>query len=183
MANGHRHRLIGALREHKEAELYARREQTKRIAAGPLGRITSTKGLLGTLVTIGAITEDEAPQWTPEEGDPLSWTPNWPRERPNRLPCRRRINVAMLKETLVSGSLSEDDYYREFWSRKSVWDSESLSAPILKAGSTFQGDPGCPLNCWTAVSEHFPKKKRKGGRRQKRLPSLFWIPQKWAAVQ
>ena len=67
--------------------------------------------------------------------------------------------------------ISEDDYYRILES-KSVW-IQNRVGPILKA-LTFQGDPGA-RKLLDAI-EHFKKKKAPS---TKRLPSLFWIPQKW----
>ena len=119
----------GAIREHKE-KCYVRREQHHEALKTLLGGLEH--GLVGTLTTIGSITEDRA----------LSDTEKVTRIRGLLAPreTRRLLEkdpVAELKALLVS-ELDEGDYYKILES-KSVWIQNRVS-PILKA-LTFQGDP------------------------------------------
>jgi hypothetical protein len=120
----------GAIREHQE-QCYARREQHNESLKALLGGLE--RGLVGTLATIGSITEDRA----------LSDAEKVTRIRAllATRETRRLVEkdpVAELKASLLS-ELDEDDYYKILES-KSVWIQNRVS-PILKA-LTFQGDPG-----------------------------------------
>jgi len=107
----------GAIREHKE-QCYARREQRNESLKALLGGLE--QGLVGTLATIGSITEDGA----------LSDAEKVTRIR--ALLAKRQTGrllekdaVAELKASLVS-ELSEDDYYKILES-KSVWIQNRVS--------------------------------------------------------
>ena len=155
----------GALREHKE-QCYARREQRNESLKALVGYLD--QGLLGTLVTIGAITEDGA--LSDAEKIASIRTLLATRETQRLL---QKNQVAMLKEALVS-ELSEDDYYRILES-KSVW-IQNRVGPILKA-LTFQVDPGT-RRLLDAI-EHF---KEKQGAIDKTAPVTFLDPTEMAAV-
>ena len=107
------------------------------------------QGLLGTLVTIGAITEDGALSDAEKVASIRALLATRETQR-----LLQKNQVAMLKEALVS-ELSEDDYYRILES-KSVW-IQNRVGPILKA-LTFQGDPGA-RKLLDAI-EHFKKGRR-----------------------
>jgi hypothetical protein len=120
----------GAIREHQE-QCYARREQHNESLKALLAGLE--RGLVGTLATIGSLTEDRA----------LSDAEKVTRIRAllATRETRRLVEkdpVAELKASLLS-ELDEDDYYKILES-KSVWIQNRVS-PILKA-LTFQGDPG-----------------------------------------
>src|SRR5271169_3050295 len=117
----------GAIREHKE-QCYGRREQQHEALKTQLGGLE--RGLVGTLTSIGSITEDQA----------LSDTEKVTRIRAllATRETRRLLEedpVAELKASLVS-ELDEDDYYK-ILELKSVWIQNRVS-PILKA-LIFQG--------------------------------------------
>ena len=155
----------GAIREHKE-QCYTHREQRNESLKALLGGLE--RGLVGTLTTIGSITEDRE----------LSDAEKVTRIR-TLLATRetRRIldqdPVAQLKASLVS-ELSEDDYYKILES-KSVWIQNRVS-PILKA-LTFQGDPG--VRKLVDALEHF---KEKDGAVDKSAPAGFLDPEERAAA-
>ena len=153
-----------AIREHKE-QCYGRREQQHEALKTLLGGLE--RGLVGTLTSIGSITEDQA----------LSDTEKVTRIR-TLLATRetRRLleedPVAELKASLVS-ELDEDDYYK-ILELKSVWIQNRVS-PILKA-LTFQGDPG--IRKLMDAIEHF---KEKDGAVDKSAPSDFLDPEERGA--
>jgi hypothetical protein len=135
----------GAIREHKE-QCYARREQQHQALKTLLGGLE--RGLVGTLTSIGSITEDQA----------LSDTEKVTRIRAllTTRETRRLLEedpVAELKASLVS-ELDEDDYYK-ILELKSVWIQNRVS-PILRA-LTFQGDPG--VRKLVGAIEHFKEKE------------------------
>ena len=155
----------GAIREHKE-QCYARREQHNESLKALLGGLEH--GLVGTLTTIGSITEDRA----------LSDAEKVTRIRAllATRETRRLLEkdpVAELKASLVS-ELGEDDYYKILES-KSVWIQNRVS-PILKA-LTFQGDPS--VRKLVDAIEHF---KEKDGAVDKSAPTGFLDPEERAAV-
>jgi hypothetical protein len=124
---------------------------------------------VGTLTTIGSITEDSA----------LSDAEKVTRIRAllAMRDTRRLLEkdpVAELKASLVS-ELDGDDYYKILES-KSVWIQNRVS-PILKA-LTFQGDPG--VRKLVDALEHF---KEKDGAINKSAPTGFLDPEERAAVQ
>src|ERR1700675_772103 len=155
----------GAIREHKE-QCYARREQQHEALKTLLGGLE--RGLVGTLTSIGSITEDQA----------LSDTEKVTRIRAllATRETRRLLEedpVAELKASLVS-ELDEDDYYKILeW--KSVWIQNRVS-PILKA-LTFQGDPG--VRKLVDAIEHF---KAKDGGIDRSAPTGFLDPEEQTAV-
>jgi len=155
----------GAIRAHKE-QCYARRELRNESLKALLGGLE--RGLVGTLTTIGSITEDRT----------LSDTEKVTRIR--ALLVQRETRhllekdpVAELKASLVSES-DEDGYYKILES-KSVWIQNRVS-PILKA-LTFQGDPGAQR--LVNAIEHF---KEKDGMVDKSAPTAFLDPEEGAAV-
>src|SRR5271157_144237 len=146
----------GAIREHKE-QCYARRGQRNESLKALVGYLDHT--LVGTLTTIGAITEDGA----------LSDAEKVARIRAllATREARRLLQqdrVAELKASLVS-ELSEDDYNRILES-KSVWIQNRVS-PVLKALS-FQGGPD--TRKLRDAIEHF---KEKDGAIDKSAPVSF----------
>jgi hypothetical protein len=155
----------GAIRAHKE-QCYARRELRNESLKALLGGLE--RGLVGTLTTIGSITENRT----------LSDT-----EKVNRIRAllaqretRRLLEkdpVAELKASLVS-ELDEDGYYKILES-KSVWLQNRVS-PILKT-LTFQGDPGAQR--LVNAIEHC---KEKDGMVDKSAPTAFLDPEERAAV-
>jgi hypothetical protein len=155
----------GAIRAHKE-QCYARRELRNESLKALLGGLE--RGLVGTLTTIGSITENRT----------LSDT-----EKVNRIRAllaqretRRLLEkdpVAELKASLVS-ELDEDGYYKILES-KSVWIQNRVS-PILKT-LTFQGDPGAQR--LVNAIEHC---KEKDGMVDKSAPTAFLDPEERAAV-
>ena len=152
----------GAIREHQE-QCYARRGQRNESLKALLGGLE--RGLVGTLATIGSITElSDAEKVTRIRA--LLAT----RE------TRRLVEkdpVAELKASLLS-ELDEDDYYKILES-KSVWIQNRVS-PILKA-LTFQGDPG--VRKLVEAIEHF---KEKDGAVDKSAPAGFLDPEERTAV-
>src|SRR6516164_238497 len=155
----------GAIREHKE-QCYARREQLHEALKTLLGGLE--RGLVGTLTSIGSITEEEA----------LSDTEKVTRIRAllATRETRRLLEedpVAELKASLVS-ELDEDDYYK-ILELKSVWIQNRVS-PILKA-LTFQGDPG--VRKLVDAIEHF---KEKDGGVDRSAPTGFLDPEEQTAV-
>jgi TnpA family transposase len=155
----------GAIREHKE-QCYARREQRNESLKALVGYLE--RGLVGTLATIGTITED---------GD-LSDAEKVVRIRAilaTRETGRLLQNdqLVELEASLVS-ELSEDDYYRILES-KSVWIQNRVS-PILKALS-FQGEPGA-RKLLDAI-DHF---KEKDGAVDKAAPVAFLDSEEQAKV-
>jgi hypothetical protein len=155
----------GALREHKE-QCYARREKRNEALKVLLAGLE--QGLVGTLTTIGSITEDRA----------LSDAEKVTRIRAllAQRETRRLLEqdpVAELKASLVS-ELDEDDYYKILES-KSVWIQNRVS-PILKA-LNFQGDPGARK--LVDAIEHF---KDKDGVLDKSAPTGFLDAEEQAAV-
>ena len=155
----------GAIREHKE-QCYARREQQHEALKTLLGGLE--RGLVGTLTSIGSITEDQA----------LSDTEKVTRIRAllETRETRRLLEedpVAELKASLVS-ELDEDDYYK-ILELKSVWIQNRVS-PILKA-LTFQGDPG--VRKLVDAIEHF---KDKDGVVDRSAPTGFLDPEERVAV-
>ena len=155
----------GAIREHKE-QCYARREQQHEALKTLLGGLE--RGLVGTLTSIGSITEDQA----------LSDTEKVTRIRAllETRETRRLLEedpVAELKESLVS-ELDKDDYYK-ILELKSVWIQNRVS-PILKA-LTFQGDPG--VRKLVDAFEHF---KEKDGGVDRSAPTGFLDPEEQTAV-
>jgi hypothetical protein len=155
----------GAIRDHKE-QCYARREQRNELLKALLGGLE--RGLIGTLTSIGAITDDRA----------LSDAEKVKRIRA-LLAARetRRLldpeQIAELKTSLV-GELSEDDYYKILVS-KSVWAQNRVS-PILKA-LTLQGDAS--VRKLLDGIEHF---KDKDGAVDKSAPVAFLDPEERVAV-
>ena len=137
----------GALREHKE-QCYARREQQHEALKTLLGGLEH--GLLGTLTTIGSITEDRVLS----DAEKLDRIRALLAQRETRR-LLEKDSIAELKASLVSG-LSEDDYYKILES-KSVWIQNRVSS-ILKM-VTFQGDPG--VRKLVDAIEHF--KEQDGG--------------------
>ena len=126
------------------------------------------QGLVGTLTTLGTITEDQR----------LSDTEKVTRIRAllAQRETRRLLEkdpVAELKASLVS-ELDEDDYYKILES-KSVWIQNRVS-PILKA-LTFQGDPAARK--LVDAIEHF---KEKDGAVDKSAPTAFLEPEERAAI-
>lgn len=120
----------GAIREHKE-QCYARRERQHEALKTLLSGLEH--GLVGTLTTVGNITEDRA----------LSDAEKVTRNRAllAKQETRRLLEkdpVSELKASLV-GALGENDYYK-IRESKSVWIQNRVS-PIPKA-LTFQGEPG-----------------------------------------
>jgi hypothetical protein len=112
----------GAIREHKE-QCYARREQQHEALKTLLGGLE--RGLVGTLTSIGSITEDQA----------LSDTEKVTRIRAllETRETRRLLEedpVAELKASLVS-ELDEDDYYK-ILELKSVWIQNQTPLPKSK---------------------------------------------------
>ena len=155
----------GAIREHQE-QCYARREQRNESLKALLGGLE--RGLVGTLATIGSITEDRA----------LSDAEKVTRIRAllATRETRRLVEkdpVAELKASLLS-ELDEDDYYK-ILELKSVWIQNRVS-PILKA-LTFQGDPG--VRKLVEAIEHF---KEKDGAVDKSAPAGFLDPEERTAV-
>jgi TnpA family transposase len=155
----------GALRAHKE-QCYARREQHHEALKMLLASLEH--GLVGTLTTIGNITEDRV----------LSDAEKVTRIR--ALLAQRETHrllekdpVAELKASLVS-EVDEDDYYGILES-KSVWIQNRVS-PILKA-LTFQGDPGSRK--LVDAIEHF---KEKDGAIDKSALTGFLDPEERAGV-
>ena len=155
----------GAIREHKE-QCYARREQQHEALKTLLGGLE--RGLVGTLTSIGSITEDQA----------LSDTEKVTRIRAllATRETRRLLEedpVAELKASLVS-ELDKDDYYK-ILELKSVWIQNRVS-PILKA-LTFQGDPG--VRKLVDAIEHL---KEKDGGVDRSAPTGFLDPEEQTAV-
>jgi TnpA family transposase len=155
----------GAIRAHKE-QCYARRELRNESLKALLGGLE--RGLVGTLTTIGSITEDRT----------LSDTEKVTRIRAllAQQETRRLLEkdpVAELKASLVS-ELDEDGHYKILES-KSVW-IQNRGSPILKA-LTFQGDPGAQR--LVNAIEHF---KEKDGMVDKSAPTAFLDPEERAAV-
>ena len=155
----------GAIREHQK-QCYARREQRNESLKALLRGLE--RGLVGTLATIGSITEDRA----------LSDAEKVTRIRAllATRETRRLVEkdpVAELKASLLS-ELDEDDYYKILES-KSVWIQNRVS-PILKA-LTFQGDPG--VRKLVEAIEHF---KEKDGAVDKSAPAGFLDPEERTAV-
>ncbi|MGH9354148.1 MAG: hypothetical protein ACRD2G_18620, partial [Terriglobia bacterium] len=155
----------GAIREHKE-QCYARREQHNEALKALLGGLEP--GLVGTLTTIGSITEATALS----DAEKVTCIRALLAKRETRR-LLERDQVAALKEALVS-ELSEDDYYKILES-KSVWIQNRVS-PILKA-LTFQGEPG--VRKLVDVLEHF---KENDGAVDKSAPAGFLDPEERAAV-
>jgi TnpA family transposase len=154
-----------AIREHKE-QCYARREQQHEALKTLLSGLEH--GLVGTLTTIGSITEDRR----------FSDTEKVTRIRAllAQRETRRLLEkdaVSELKASLVS-ELDEDDYYK-ILELKSVWIQNRVS-PILKA-LTFQGDPGARK--LVDAIEHF---KQKDGAIDKSAPTAYLDPEGLAAV-
>ena len=155
-----------AIREHKE-QCYARREQRNESLKALLGSLE--QGLVGTLTTIGSITDDRA----------LSDAEKVTRIRAllAKRETRRLLEkdpVAELKTSLVS-ELGEDDYYKILES-KSVWIQNRVN-PVLKA-LNFQGGPS--VRKLVNALEHF---KEKDGAVDKSAPASFLDPEEGAAVQ
>jgi hypothetical protein len=155
----------GAIREHKE-QCYAQREQRNESLKALLGDLE--RGLVGTLTTIGSITEDGV----------LSDTEKVTRIRAllAQRETRRLLEedpVAELKASLLS-KLDEDDYY-EILELKSVWIQNRVS-PILKA-LTFQSGPG--VRKLVEAIGHF---KEKDGAVDKSAPTGFLDPEERGAV-
>lgn len=146
----------GAIREHKD-QCYARREQRNESLKTLVGFLE--QGLVGTLTTIGTITEDGALS----DAEKVIRIRALLATRETRH-LLQQDQVAELKATLVI-ELSEDDYYRILES-KSVWIQNRVS-PILKA-LTFQGEPGT-RKLGDAI-EHF---KEKDGAVDKAAPTGF----------
>jgi hypothetical protein len=137
----------GALREHKE-QCYARREQRNEALKALLNGLEL--GLVGTLATIGSITEDRALS----DAEKVTRIRALLAKREPRRLLEEEDPVAELKASLVSG-LDEDDYYKILES-KSVWIQNRVS-PILKA-LAFQGDPGARK--LVDAIEHFKRERR-----------------------
>ncbi|MGH9772860.1 MAG: Tn3 family transposase, partial [Candidatus Acidiferrales bacterium] len=155
----------GAIRDHKE-QCYARRERRNESLKVLLDGLD--RGLIGTLTTIGGITENRA----------LSDAEKVIRIRAllAQRETRRLLeedSVAELKASLVS-ELDEDDYYKILES-KSVWIQNRVS-PILKA-LTFQCDPS--VRKLGDAIEHF---KEKDGAVDKSAPVSFLDPEERTAV-
>ena len=149
----------GAIGEHKE-ECYARREQQQQALQTLLSGLE--RGLVGTLTTIGSITEDRA----------LSDAEKVTRIRALlATPETRRLldkdPRAELKMSLVN-ELDKDDYYK-ILEAKSIWIQNRVSS-ILKA-LTFQGEPGARK--LVDAIEHF---KEKDGAVDKSAPTGFLGP-------
>ena len=156
----------GAIRAHKE-QCYAQREQRNEALKALLSGLE--RGLVGTLATIGSITEDRA----------LSDAEKVTRIRAllATRETRRLLDkdpVAELKMSLVS-ELDKDDYYK-ILEAKSIWIQNRVS-PILKA-LTFQGEPGARK--LVDAIEHF---KEKDGAVDKSAPTDFLDPEERVAVR
>src|SRR5207245_11396284 len=155
----------GALREHKE-QCYARREQRNEALKVLLAGLE--QGLVGTLTTIGSITEDRALS----DAEKVTRIRALLAQRETRRPLEHDP-VAELKASLVS-ELDDDEYYKILES-KSVWIQNRVS-PILNA-LTFQGEPGV-RNLVDAI-EHF---KEKDGAVDKSAPAGFLDPKERTAI-
>ena len=156
----------GARREHKE-QCYARREQQNEALKALLSRLE--RGLVGTLATIGSITEDRALG----DAEKVIRIRALLALRETRRLLEEEDPVAELKASLVS-ELDEDDYYKILES-KSVRIQNRVS-PIPKA-LAFQGDPGARR--LVDAIEHF---KEKDGAVDKSAPTGFLDAQERAAV-
>jgi TnpA family transposase len=155
----------GAIRAHEE-QCYARREQRNESLKARLGGLEH--GLVGTLTTIGSLTEDRALS----DAEKVTRIRALLAQRETRR-LLEKDPVAELKTSLVS-ELDEDDYYKILES-KSVWIQNRVS-PILKA-LTFQGDPG--VRKLVDAIEHF---KEKDGGVDKSAPTGFLDPEERVAV-
>ncbi|MGH9438151.1 MAG: Tn3 family transposase, partial [Terriglobia bacterium] len=155
----------GAIRQHKE-QCYARREQRNESLKALLDGLE--RGLVGTLTTIGSITEDRALS----DAEKVTSIRALLAQRETRR-LLEKDPVAELKASLVS-QLDEDDYYKILES-KSVWIQNRVS-PILRA-LTFQGDPG--VRKLVDAIEHF---KEKDGGVDKSAPTGFLDPEERVAV-
>ena len=125
--------------------MFARHEQRHEALKTLLGGLEH--GLLGTLTTIGSITEDRVLS----DAEKLDRIRALLAQRETRR-LLEKDSIAELKASLVSG-LSEDDYYKILES-KSVWIQNRVSS-ILKM-VTFQGDPG--VRKLVDAIEHFKLK-------------------------
>src|SRR6516165_8584231 len=145
---------------------YARREQRHEALKTLLASLEH--GLVGTLTTIGSLTEDRALS----DAEKVIRIRAWLAQRETR-GLVEKDPVAELKASLLS-ELDEDDYYQILES-KSVWIQNRVS-PILKA-LTFQGDPG--VRKLVEAIEHF---KEKDGAVDKSAPAGFLDPEERTAV-
>src|SRR6516165_1984312 len=145
---------------------YARREQRHEALKTLLASLEH--GLVGTLTTIGSITEDRALS----DAEKVIRIRAWLAQRETRR-LLEKDPVAELKASLVS-ELDEDDYYKILES-KSVWIQNRVS-PILRALS-FQGDPSARK--LVDAIEHF---KEKDNAVDKSAPTAFLDPEERAAV-
>lgn len=155
----------GAIREHKE-QCYARREQRNESLKALLSGLE--RGLVGTLTTIGSITEDRALS----NAEKVTRIRTLLAQRETRR-LLEKDPVVELRASLLS-ELDEDDYYKILES-KSVWIQNRVS-PILKA-LTFQGDPS--VRKLVDAIEHF---REKDGAVEKSAPVGFLDPEERAAV-
>jgi TnpA family transposase len=146
----------GAIREHKE-QCYACREQRNESLSALLGGLE--RGLVGTLTSIGSITEDRALS----DAEKVTRIRALLAQRETRR-LLEKDPLAKLKASLVS-ELDDDEYYKILES-KSVWIQNRVS-PILNA-LTFQGEPS--VRKLVDAIEHF---KEKDGAVDKSAPVGF----------
>src|SRR5271166_906835 len=155
----------GAIREHKE-QCYACREQQNESLSALLGGLE--RGLVGTLTSIGSITEDRALS----DAEKVTRIRALLAQRETRR-LLEKDPFAELKASLVS-ELDDDEYYKILES-KSVWIQNRVS-PILNA-LTFQGEPG--VRKLVDAIEHF---KEKDGAVDKSAPAGFLDSEERIAV-
>ena len=155
----------GAIRQHKE-QCYACREQRNESLSALLGGLE--RGLVGTLTSIGSITEDRALS----DAEKVTRIRALLAQRETRR-LLEKDPLAELKASLVS-ELDDDDYYKILES-KSVWIQNRVS-PILNA-LTFQGEPG--VRKLVDAIEHF---KEKDGGVDKSAPVGFLDSEERVAV-
>jgi hypothetical protein len=155
----------GAIREHKE-QCYACREQRNESLSALLGGLE--RGLVGTLTSIGSITEDRALS----DAEKVTRIRALLAQRETRR-LLEKDPLAKLKASLVS-ELDDDEYYKILES-KSVWIQNRVS-PILNA-LTFQGEPG--VRKLVDAIEHF---KEKDGAVDKSAPVGFLDSEERVAV-
>ena len=156
----------GAIREHKE-QCYACREQRNESLSALLGGLE--RGLVGTLTSIGSITEDRALS----DAEKVTRICALLAQRETRR-LLEKDPLVELKASLVS-ELDDDEYYKILES-KLVWIQNRVS-PILNA-LTFQGEPS--VRKLVDAIEHF---KEKDGAVDKSAPAGFLDPEEGAAVQ
>src|SRR5271165_7195594 len=155
----------GAIREHKE-QCYACREQRNESLSALLGGLE--RGLVGTLTSIGSITEDRALS----DAEKVTRIRALLAQRETRR-LLEKDPLAELKASLVS-ELDDDEYYKILES-KSVWIQNRVS-PILNA-LTFQGEPG--VRKLVDAIEHF---KENAGAVDKSAPVGFLDSEERVAV-